>query len=258
MLTTKKIRRALPLPHPKPAGAAGRRHPVLQQLPRVRQQLLRHRRNRNCSLRITQAACAGGLFIFRCSGTSHLTLRCQITSMEVRKMFGDTLLESSSAPRKGKTLAHGNCFHRGSNHRRLAGDYSAAFNRSDTSFCARADATSPVKPVTVEPVEHVPHRSHAHASGPRNPRRRDRRLWFWSVTIQNAIQSCMAADLKSSERRTTRQPRLPGIMTSRSLTSWSDDRGPGVKPGGPKRVVSQLTEAQLVNRVEPVYPRSLC
>src|SRR6185437_10125087 len=31
-----------------------------------------------------------------------MTHRCQITSMEVRKMFGDTLLESSSARRKGK------------------------------------------------------------------------------------------------------------------------------------------------------------
>jgi protein TonB len=28
-----------------------------------------------------------------------------------------------------------------------------------------------------------------------------------------------------------------------------------VKPGGPKRFISQLTEAQLLNRVEPAYPR---
>jgi TonB family protein len=33
-----------------------------------------------------------------------------------------------------------------------------------------------------------------------------------------------------------------------------NDHGPGIKPGGPKRIVSQLTEAQLLNRVEPVYP----
>jgi len=28
-----------------------------------------------------------------------------------------------------------------------------------------------------------------------------------------------------------------------------------VRPGGPKRIVSELSEAQLINRVEPVYPR---
>ncbi|HXO37328.1 MAG TPA: energy transducer TonB, partial [Candidatus Acidoferrum sp.] len=30
---------------------------------------------------------------------------------------------------------------------------------------------------------------------------------------------------------------------------------PNVKFAGPKRITSRLTEAQLVNRVEPVYPR---
>jgi len=30
--------------------------------------------------------------------------------------------------------------------------------------------------------------------------------------------------------------------------------GPAVRPSGPKRIVSQLDEGQLVNKVEPVYP----
>ena len=35
-----------------------------------------------------------------------------------------------------------------------------------------------------------------------------------------------------------------------------NDNGPAVKPGpGPQRVVSNLTEGQLINRVEPMYPK---
>ena len=53
-------------------------------------------------------------------------------------------------------------------------------------------------------------------------------------------------------------PRPPGggDGTDKNLSDFMSD-GPAksnVKLGGPKRIISQLDEGQLLNRVEPVYP----
>ena len=40
-----------------------------------------------------------------------------------------------------------------------------------------------------------------------------------------------------------------------NLIGYGTDHGSGVKPGGPSALFLRLTEAHLLNRVEPVYPR---
>ncbi len=57
---------------------------------------------------------------------------------------------------------------------------------------------------------------------------------------------------EAGRRRTSLTTLMSEIMIC--LVVSPGDHGPSVKPGGPKRIVSQLSEGQLVNKVEPVYP----
>jgi len=50
------------------------------------------------------------------------------------------------------------------------------------------------------------------------------------------------------------QPYYPYAGNKNLPDGFVNDHGPTVRPSGPKRVISQLDEGQLVNRVEPIYP----
>src|SRR5258708_12253185 len=84
--------------------------------------------------------------------------------MEVRKMFGDTLLESSSAPRKGKRWPMATAF----TAEAIIGGLLVIIPLLSTGVIpvsARVPIYTPVKPVTLEPVERV-RTHHTSDSGP--------------------------------------------------------------------------------------------
>jgi periplasmic protein TonB len=182
-----------------------------------------------------------------------VALRCQITSMEVRKMFGDTLLESSSAPRKGKRWPMATAF----TAEAIVGGLLVVVPLLSTVAMPISARTScplfkPVTRVTLERVERV-RTDRTSASGPANPGSKTSAV-FTLNNHQNTIPDTPFIDPINEPA----DPRPPGggNETGKNLSDFiSDGHGkPNVKFGGPKRIISQLDEGQLVNRVELVYP----
>ncbi|MGZ4828805.1 MAG: energy transducer TonB [Candidatus Angelobacter sp.] len=167
-------------------------------------------------------------------------------------MFGDMLLESSSTPRKGKRWPMATAF----TAEAVIGGVLVIVPLLSTGVIpvsARVPIYTPIKPVTVEPVESVP-ANRTPASGPADPMPRTRAVVLFNNN-RNAIYLGATADI-TTDPTEVRDPG-PMIGTGKRL---SDFIGTGpvtsdVKVAGPKRIISRLTEAQLVNRVEPVYPR---
>src|SRR5438270_1296026 len=246
MLTTKPIRLARRLPQPS-RPALQEQQLALQQLPRVPR---RHRRNRNCSLESHRPP-AQAAFYFYSQQNFAVTLRCQITSMEVRKMFGDTLLESSSAPRKGKRWPMATAF----TAEAIIGGLLVIIPLLSTGVIpvsARVPIYTPIKPVTLERVERA--RTDHTSSGPVNSGPRMKEVVLFNDN-PNAIYrgapvdiTLNPAEVRDPEPNGTGGKKLSDFMSDAPVT-------PNVKFGGPKRITSQLSEGQLVNRVEPVYPR---
>jgi protein TonB len=170
--------------------------------------------------------------------------------MEVRKMFGDTLLESSSAPRKRKRWPMATAF----TAEAIVGGLLVIIPLLSTGvmpLSARPPIYTPVRPVTLEPVERV-HSGQAPASGPANSDPSTAAVFTFN-NHQNTIPNHPVDP--------TGEPADPGPPgygngTGKKLSDVmpSGTGGTGVKLGGPKRITSQLSEGQLVNRVEPVYP----
>jgi TonB family protein len=118
---------------------------------------------------------------------------------------------------------------------------------------ARAPIFTPLKEIRVEPVERVRTeraQSSRSTSAPRpavveiasdNPKRI---TLGHSIPITQVIQDPMPYYSKIGG-----YDHVPS-----ELIGPAGGRGPGVKPG-PTRIISVLSEAQLLNRVEPVYPR---
>ena len=177
-----------------------------------------------------------------------VTLRCQITSMEVRKMFGDTLLESSSAPRKGKRWPMATAF----TAEAIIGGLLVIVPLLSTGVIpvlARMPSPKPVLRVTVEPVEQVPV-DRSSASGPTSSAPS-------STVVTLGGGNCMICLENTPEGPKTGedgQPYYPYAGNKNLPDGFVNDHGPTVRPSGPKRVISQLDEGQLVNRVEPIYP----
>jgi protein TonB len=166
-------------------------------------------------------------------------------------MFGDTLLESSSAPRKGKRWPMATTAFTAE---AIIGGLLVIVPLLSTGvipISARVPLYGPVKPVMLETMERVP-ANRTPATGPATSAPRSTAVVLVSNN-PNAIYHGPAVD-------TTTDPtevRPPGSMigTSTRLSDFMTE-GP-VTPNvrlGPKRIVSQYAEAQLVNRVEPVYP----
>jgi periplasmic protein TonB len=166
--------------------------------------------------------------------------------MEVRKMFGDTLLESSSAPRKGKRWPMATAF----TAEAIVGGLLVIVPLLSTGVIpvlARMPSPKPVLRVTVEPVEQVPV-DRSSASGPTSSAPSSTVVTLGGGNPRICL-TCIAADPNLGEdwpRTYVGKDDLPhGFVTG---------NGPAVRPSGPKRVISQLDEGQLVNRVEPIYP----
>jgi len=170
--------------------------------------------------------------------------------MEVRRMFGDTLLESSSAPEKRKRWPMATAF----TAEAIVGGLLVIIPLLSTGVipvAARVPIYTPVKQVNIERVERV-RTDHTSASGPANPGPRTTTVFAFN-NQQNRISNHFPVD-------PTDEPAAPGPPrgngTDKNLSELMSD-GPAksnVTLGGPKRIVSQLDEGQLLNRVEPVYP----
>jgi protein TonB len=165
-------------------------------------------------------------------------------------MFGDTLLESSSAPRKRKRWPMATAF----TAEAIVGGLLVIIPLLSTGVipvAARVPIYTPVKQVNLERVERV-RTDHTSASGPANSGPRTTTVFAFN-NQQNRIANHFPVD-------PTGEPAAPGPPrgngTDKNLSELMSD-GPAksnVTLGGPKRIVSQLDEGQLVNRVDPIYP----
>jgi periplasmic protein TonB len=202
-------------------------------------------------LRITQAACAGGLFILVAAELRrHASVSNHFHGGE--KMFGDTLLESSSVPRKGKRWPMATAF----TAEAIAAGLLVVIPLLSTVAMPISGRMScpyvkPVARVTLERVETVrtepTSASGRTSSGPRT-------TVFKFNNHQSTIPDHPWADPISEPA----DPRLPpGGGSDKKFSDFIAD-GPAnsnVKLDVPKRIKSQFEEGQLLNRVEPVYPR---
>jgi len=169
--------------------------------------------------------------------------------MEVRKMFGDTLLESSSKGRKGKKWPMATAFAVEA----IVGAVVVIVPLLSTGVIpvsARVPIYMPLKPVTVETVDRVvkPPRS-CDGCGPSGAR-------STAVVLVSNNQNRIYL---GPPVETTEKPELarqgsdgPDKLPKDLIANGSDKTD--VRPGPTRFIVSHLSEAQLVNRVEPVYP----
>lgn len=165
-------------------------------------------------------------------------------------MFGDTLLESSSARRKGKRWPMATAF----TAELIVGGLLVIVPLLSTGVIpvsARVLIYKPIKPVTVETVEHV-------------------------IRTQRSCIGCTPSGARSTEvvlvsnnpdaiyrghnEPTTKDPaeaKPPGYgddSTNVPKELIGDSSAKTDVKLVPKRIISVLSEGQLVNRVEPTYP----
>lgn len=164
-------------------------------------------------------------------------------------MFGDTLLESSATLRKKKRWPMATAF---TAEVLIAGMIVLIplFSTGAISITAsHVPLPIPVKPVMIQEIRRV---TDMHPSNPTGPSAR--REIVVATNNPNGIYIGPPADRVIVDPPPSITP--PGWHSDTSLPPDLIGTGPSsnVKPAGPKRVVSQLTEAQLINRVEPVYP----
>jgi len=109
----------------------------------------------------------------------------------------------------------------------------------------------PVTRVTLEPVERV-RTDHASASGAARSGPRTTAVF----TFNNHLSTISRNTWDPTTEPPTPGPPGGGNETGKNLSDVmpGGTGGPTVKFGGPKRITSQLSEGQLVNRVEPAYP----
>ncbi|MFI5103977.1 MAG: energy transducer TonB [Terriglobales bacterium] len=164
-------------------------------------------------------------------------------------MFGDTLLESSSVLRKHKRWPMATAF--------TVEAIVAAIvvivpllSTGVIPVSARVPLYTPLPQVTVEP-DRVP-ADGARVSGPATSPQRQTAVILVS---DNKNQIHLGPPVETTTNPTLATPGLAGRRNLPSELIANDGPStPNVRLG-PKRIVSQLTEAQLLSRVEPVYPR---
>ena len=163
-------------------------------------------------------------------------------------MFGDTLLESASTSGKRKRWPMATAF----TLELIAAGIVVMiplFSTGVISVSARVLPFIPVKPIAIEPVRPVPI-GHPRANGPAAASRAPVVL---ANNNKNTIYIGPPVDPLEPNDEVIREShpgpnnRLTELTKSGPITN--------VKTGGPKRIVSVLEEAQLVRKVEPVYPR---
>jgi protein TonB len=163
-------------------------------------------------------------------------------------MFGDTLLESSSVPRKGKRWPMATAF-------TVEAIVAAVvvivplLSTGVIPVSARVPLYTPVKPVTVEAVEPV-RTDRTPATGQPTPLARSTPV----VLVSNNHNTIYAGPpVETTDRPELARPASDGPANLPKELIGDSSPKTDVKLG-PKRIVSHLSEAQLVNRVEPVYP----
>ena len=165
-------------------------------------------------------------------------------------MFGDTLLESSSAPRKGKRWPMATAF----TAELIVGALLVSVPLLSTGvipLSARVPNYTILKPVTVRTVEHVVRPPSACAgcgsSGARSTA---------VVLVSNNPNTIYAGPpVETTDRPELARPGSEGPANLPKDLIGNGAANTNVKPIGPKRIISVLSEGQLVNRVEPVYPQ---
>ncbi len=164
-------------------------------------------------------------------------------------MFGDTLLESSSAPRKGKRWPMATAF----TAEVIVGGLLVIVPLLSTGVIpvsARVPIYTSLKRVTVERVEHAVKPPRAcngcGSSGARSI----------AVVLVSHNQNMIYAGppVETTDRPELARPGSDGPDNLPKELIGDGSAKPNVKFGGPKRITSQLSEGQLLNRVEPVYP----
>ncbi|HEX3091272.1 MAG TPA: energy transducer TonB [Candidatus Angelobacter sp.] len=164
-------------------------------------------------------------------------------------MFGDTLLESSSTGRKGKKWPMATAF-------TVEAIVAAVvvivplLSTGVIPVSARVPIYTPVKSVTVE-TERIrtdtTHRSGPATSAPRSDEvvlvSNNPDSIHWGRNKTTTTDPTEAKPPGYGDGPANLPPELIGDGSSKTV----------VRPG-PTRIVSHLSEAQLVNRVEPVYP----
>jgi protein TonB len=164
-------------------------------------------------------------------------------------MFGDTLLESSSVAHKNKRWPMATAF-------TVEAIVTAIvvivplLSTGVIPISARPPIYTPIKSVPLEPAERV-RPDHTTATGPASTPRSN------EVVLLSNNQNTI---FLGHETETTENPELvksgwvgPKNNLPNDLTRVGNGK-PNVKPGEPTRIISQLTEAQLLRRVEPIYP----
>jgi periplasmic protein TonB len=165
-------------------------------------------------------------------------------------MFGDTLLESSSALRKRKRWPMAAAF---------TGEVIIAaivvivplLSTGVIPLSARP-VPVPVTPVIIERVKPIPDGGN-HPSGTTAAPKP-------AVVLVNDNKDTIRWKSQLSTTRDVREVTPPEYVGGPNKNAPTGPTGPGpatsnVVLDGPKRIVSVLSEAQLLNRVEPVYPR---
>jgi len=162
-------------------------------------------------------------------------------------MFGDTLLESSSAPRKGKRWPMATAF----TAEAIVGGLLVIVPLLSTGVIpvsARVPIYKPLAKITVERAEHAS--SDRPTSGQTTSEATSTVVTMGGGTPRICL-TCIHAVGPGPGVDALPYTYAGNNELPRGL---ADGNGPTVRPSGPKRVVSQLDEGQLVNKVEPVYP----
>lgn len=164
-------------------------------------------------------------------------------------MFGDTLLESSSTGRKGKKWPMATAF----TVEAIVGAVVVIVPLLSTGVIpvsARVPIYTPLKPVTVETVNRVvkPTRSCTDC-GPSGSR-------STAVVLVSNNQNVIYAGppVETTDRPELARPGSDGPANVPTDLIGDSSGKTDVRPGPTRLAVSHLSEAQLVNRVEPVYP----
>ena len=169
-------------------------------------------------------------------------------------MFGDTLLESSSTARRRKRWPMATAF---TLEALIAGILVIVplLSTGVIPISARTTRPVPLKPVTLEPVRQITD----HTPRPAGPARSAPSQPVVILVSDNPNRLHWPSDRRTTTNPDEERPPVPGAGgESNNHTDNLLPTGPATGTDvrlGPKRVVSQLTEAQLLNKVEPVYPR---
>jgi protein TonB len=165
-----------------------------------------------------------------------------------KKMFGDTLLESSSTGRKGKKWPMATAF----TVEAIVGAVVVIVPLLSTGviLVSGMPIHPPVKPVTVETVHRVvkPPKSSCNGCDPLAAR-------STAVVLVSNNQNRIYAGppVETTDRPELARPGFDG-PTNVPTGLIGDSSSKTDVRSSPTRIVSHLSEAQLVNRVEPVYP----